>query len=298
MRTFMTVKRKGSFKLSIDKMWREEELKESCFPPRPTRRKMEGREGRGQHRLQRAATRLKTISADKFRVQGRVTDLSGNPLTDVELKVYTGVGTLAQTGRGITDASGRYDFTFTPGFSSATIVPQAATITAHKAGYFELNLNRQGNRLMAGVMPTKDNKSFAGVFLPGKTERIDFVMALAGQIEGLLVDHAGRPVPNRRLSLTGINLPPSSSVFQSTETDKNGRFHFSDVPGSPYKWWFEMWISGEGRSRVQLRTEPLQVDGGTLITVLLEYAAGSDAEPPSLECKGQRMELTTDHLIN
>ncbi len=236
--------------------------------------------------------------ADKFRVQGRVTDLSGNPLTDVELKVYTGYGTLSQTGRGITDANGRYDFIFTPGFSSATIVPQAATITAHKAGYFELNLNRQGNRLMAGVMPTKDNKSFAGVFLPGKTERIDFVMALAGQIEGLLVDHAGRPVPNRRLSLTGINLPPSSSVFQSTETDKNGRFHFSDVPGSPYKWWFEMRISGEGRSRVQLRTEPLQVDGGTLITVLLEYAAGSDAEPPSLECKGQRKELTTDHLIN
>ena len=232
--------------------------------------------------------------ASQFRVQGRITDIAGNPMAGVEVRASTGYGTLSIGGHGTTDDNGRYAFQFLPGFAgnpAATIGLQAAIITAHKVGYFELNLNRQGNWLMASVIPVEENRSYAGVFLPGKTERIDFVMAPAGVIRGHLVDHEGHPLANRRLSLKGTSLPPSSSVLDSTETSNSGHFEFPDVPGSPYSWWFELQGSDRGKARVAYRSDAIpQFKGSTLLTVQVRCFAGSDKEPPSLECTLQRKE--------
>jgi hypothetical protein len=203
------------------------------------------------------------------------------------VRASTGTGTLSIGGHGTTDDNGRYAFQFLPrlaGNPAATIVPQAATITAHKVGYFELTLNRQGNWLMASVLPIDHDGSYAGVFVPGKTERIDFVMAPAGVIRGHLVDHEGHPLANRRLSLKGTSLPPSSNVLDSTETSDSGHFEFPDVPGSPYSWWFELHGSDKGKAKVAYRSDAIpQLKGSTLLTVVVRYFAGSDKEPPSLE---------------
>ncbi len=58
---------------------------------------------------------------------------------------------------------------------------QAATITAHKPGYFEENLNRQGDCLAASGPPSEQEiKAWSGrkdrVFVPDRPLELNFVM--------------------------------------------------------------------------------------------------------------------------
>src|SRR5690349_1447248 len=75
-----------------------------------------------------------------WRAFGRVTDHDGKPLAGVEVAAHCGMGTLRRTGVATSGADGRYALDFGPGIlflRASRPIPQAATIAAHRAGYFE-----------------------------------------------------------------------------------------------------------------------------------------------------------------
>jgi len=173
-------------------------------------------------------------------VRGRVTDGDGKPLAGVLVTAHAGNGTLRQTGKGETDAEGKYGFDFGPGIAYAKndVQLQAATITAHKAGFFEKNLSRQGGLLAALKLPEGEvgwGKAKADVILPGQPREIDFVMLPAAKVSGTLIGKDEKPLTGYSISLKGDELPPSSSVIASGKSDGEGRFVLSDIP-TGFKW--------------------------------------------------------------
>jgi Tol biopolymer transport system component len=176
-----------------------------------------------------------------FSVRGIVRDGNGNPMAGVEMRAHTGIGTLMLTGTALTGSDGRYVLRFGPGMAlmrggRSTVGLQAATISAHRQGYFEKDLGRHGNLAMSDERPEPDDfKGFADVVLPGQPKQLDFVMVSAVRAAGTLVDADGKPLGGYRMSLTGELLPPSSGVLKSGTTDSAGRFEFRDIPDGPYK---------------------------------------------------------------
>lgn len=168
--------------------------------------------------------------------QGTVVDENGDPLPGVELRAFTGVGSLRMGGHTTTDEKGRYVLGFHPSMRGGGQGMQAATIYAVKDGYFELNLCRQGDCVAAMEKP----ESFPGennpwgaseerLFLPGEVKELNFQMAPAANLKGVLTDARG-PLAERKIYVTGADLPPSSNVWDSTKTDDEGRFQFADLP--------------------------------------------------------------------
>ncbi len=206
-------------------------------------------------------------SNDPWRAYGRVTDDSGAPISDVEIWVHTGHGSLFRTGIAKTDADGRYAVSFRPGIQmeKESSQLQFANVTAHKPGWFEKNLNRQGAG--AGAMrdvSKEDLETFKitreQLVLPDKPREVNFVMAKAVTIKGRLlgtgtfptlppqdyrrgdekliagyVKHEKAPLARWKVWLTGPVLAPATGVYASAETDAEGRFEFKDVPVG-YQW--------------------------------------------------------------
>ena len=155
-------------------------------------------------------------------------------MAGVEVTAYCGMGTLRATGMATSGADGRYELNFGPGFlmprGDGTVL-QAATITAHRPGYFEANLCRQGGCHAAEKMPDDDTiKDWGGrkdrVFLPDQPLEINFVMRPAGRVSGKLVDEQGKPLAGYSVGLGGPDSPPSSSAVGSTEADAKGASHW------------------------------------------------------------------------
>jgi hypothetical protein len=173
-----------------------------------------------------------------WRATGRVTDQDGRPLVGVEVWAHCGMGTLFRTGVATSGEDGRYELSFGPGILSvrgggATV--QAATISAHKPGYSEENLNRQGGCRAADGVPDEAQIKAWGVradrlFLPGRSMEINFSMRPAARVSGKLVDEQGRPLAGYSVALNGSDLPPSSSVVCSAYADEQGRFSLEDIP--------------------------------------------------------------------
>ena len=173
--------------------------------------------------------------AEAWSVAGRVVDEAGRPLAGVVVSAHTGMGTAFRTGKAETGADGEYRFNFGPGLRFTDgIELQGATISARKPGYFERNLSRQGDLLMARRLPEGEigwgKKTKDDVILPGQTRRLDFVMLPAARLAGTLIDQDNRPLAGYGVSLTGEELPPSSSVIASVKTDDKGRFSISEIP--------------------------------------------------------------------
>ena len=183
----------------------------------------------------------------KWRAFGRVMDQAGQPLAGVEVSAHCGYGTLRRTGLAISGEDGRYELSFGPGISYVDrngTPTQAATITAHKPGYFEENLNRQGDCVAADVLPSEKAIESRGsrkdrVFLPDRPLELNFVMRPAGRVAGRLVDEQGQPLVRYSVALSGGDLPPSSSVMCWAETDKRGRFSLKDIP-TTFRFQFEV----------------------------------------------------------
>lgn len=169
-------------------------------------------------------------------VRGRVTDGNGKPIQGVTVHASTGIGSLRTTGKADTDTDGKYEFSFGPGISMANndVQLQAATIAVHKAGFFEKNLSRQGDLVAALKLPEGEigwgGKTKDDVILPGKPRELDFVMLPAAKVAGTLIDQDKKPLAGYGVSLTGPDLPPSSSVVAQTKTDEQGRFAIADIP--------------------------------------------------------------------
>lgn len=190
-----------------------------------------------------------------FLVYGSVHDTEGHPMADVDVLVSSGNGTLHRTGAGKTMADGTFSVKFAPGMPTLSTGPdieknrrqtgagsgQAAIVRARKEGYYEVDLCRQGDLRMADYLPERGKDSILTVentVLPDQPFHVSFVMASAAQVSGRLVDGEGKALANRKVTLKGDTLPPAQSVLDSTKTDADGQFSFSDVPLRPY--WFEI----------------------------------------------------------
>jgi hypothetical protein len=201
-----------------------------------------------------------------WQATGRVTDRDGRPLAGVTVNAHCGIGSLKRTGSTVTEADGRYDLRFGPGFlSNDGHLLQAATISVSLDGHVEQNLHRQGDCLAAMAKSENDVLEWGGktvdeLFLPGQPKEINFVMVPAARLRGTIRDAKGDLLDGVRVSLVGDSLPPSSSVAAQTQTDKGGRFELTDIPPG-YAW--------------QLLIEPAKAQSPRLswVSPLMEFQA-------------------------
>jgi hypothetical protein len=210
-------------------------------------------------------------------VTGKVTDESGVPLAGIEITAHCGVGTLHGTGRTVTDEHGEYVLHFGPGYrylvrESSGL--QAATIAPRKPGFFERNLHRQGDLLMAQQPPGETERNAWGphrtIVYPDQPQRVDFVMVPAAEVEGRLLDPQGRPIADHDVWLSGDEQPPSSSVIAAAKTDESGRFRITEVPTRPF--WFAVPV--EGRWVRGFRSEAIPCSAPGRHEVELVFEAG------------------------
>ena len=221
-------------------------------------------------------------------VTGRVTDNAGNPMPRVEISAHCGHGTLRRTDVAITGPDGRYTLRPMPGIhywdeqkEEWHAGVQAATIFAHKHGYYEANLCRQGGLLMADDSRDRGatwGPTTAGVLVPKEPYRLDFVMVPAAVVKRRLVDETGRPVPAKYVSLEGDELPPSSSALASVKTDDDGRFTISSVPSKCY------WFTLRHAQHEWPTTKPIDFAKPGLYEVELAYDGSTDGAA-TLTCK-------------
>ena len=87
-------------------------------------------------------------------VTGSLLTTSGTPIAGVDIIAHTGIGSLLIGGRTTTRPDGTFELPFGPGFWPTDGEGlQAATISAHKDGWFETNLYRQGDLVAAFKLP-------------------------------------------------------------------------------------------------------------------------------------------------
>ena len=201
-----------------------------------------------------------------FFVHGRVTDEQGNGLPGVTVAANCGAGTLRRTGETLTDDNGSYILRFGPGMRTRDetsgkwgVGVQAATIHPAKSGYFDANLNRQGDLLMADRVPASgENVGWKvdtnKLVLPGRPFPLNFVMLPAATIEGELHDEKGAVVPGWAVCLSGENLPPSSSVFTCVDSDEKGYFSVKDAPTTG-RWWLEAYRHADRKRNLPASVE-------------------------------------------
>ena len=198
------------------------------------------------HQAQNKPTAKTERPGGRWRAFGRVTDHEGRPLAGVEVSAHCGMGTLKRTGVATTGEDGQYELNLglrgisAHGDRTAT---EVATIMAHKPGYFEVNLNQQGNCVAANRVLGEEFRIWGNgtdrVFLPGRPLELNFVMRPAGRVAGKLTDEQGNPLVGYSVALTGPERSPSSSVMCWTEVDEQGRFSLEDIP-TTYRFQFEI----------------------------------------------------------
>lgn len=165
--------------------------------------------------------------------KGTVTDRNGEPMEGVSVVAHCGIGTLRRTGAATTGKDGRYELRFGPGGFGGPKLVQAATISVHLSGHTEANLHRQGDCVAAMEKPDGEigwgGKTLEQLFLPNQPKEINFVMVPATSLRGVVLKN-GKPQKNIRVSLTGEQMPPSSSVVGNTRTNDQGEFEIADIP--------------------------------------------------------------------
>ncbi len=204
--------------------------------------------------------------ANPWVVTGKVTDQSGKGLPGVTVRANCGWGTLRPTGETTTANDGTYSLRFAPGMhvldektKQWRAGVQAANVYPSKPGYYERNLHRQGDLLMADEMP--DEKGLRvwsarpeRIVVPEKPYRVDFVMAPAASIEVYVLEEKRRAPADAELWIAGNILPPASSVLASGRTDNTGKWTFDEVP-LEYAW--SLVVRQPGNPRGEVRTQPI-----------------------------------------
>lgn len=221
------------------------------------------------------AARGEAAAAPPWVVRGVVTDEAGRPLEGVEVVAHAGEGTLRPTGRAVTDGRGAYELRFGPGvlFMGDHSGLQAATISPRMLGRVERDLHRQGDLLMASREPRPEEMRWGDrpIVLPERPMRVDFVMVPAAAVEGRLMDKEGRPLAGWSVSADAEELPPSSSVLASAETDAEGRFRFGELPTG------EVWFSARGpeRRRQAMESGRIRLDAARTFEVEIVLEDGA-----------------------
>lgn len=187
-----------------------------------------------------------------FVVHGIVTR-QGMPMKNIIIRVHSGSGTLKRVGEVKTDENGRYECRFGPGMRMKIgektphgVGFQAATITAtcpdtYYESWSEKNLNRQGDCYIAdGDVDFKKMKWLKPnqVISLNQPKEVNFEMIRDHFYEVVVMDSNGNRLKNKKISLNGKELPPSSGVLEQQTTDENGKIVFKNVPAN-FKWWLE-----------------------------------------------------------
>jgi beta-lactamase regulating signal transducer with metallopeptidase domain len=176
---------------------------------------------------------------------GRVTDGEGVPMVGVVVEAKCGSEGLQRTGQAVTDEEGRYRLRFGPDtiFSDEKGV-QKVLISAEKAGFYEVALNRGGTGV--GVLEKPESKEGIQdlwghgiedrLFEPGDAVEIDFEIRPAARVEVRI--SGGRPEGFRgetKVVLTGDTLPPGSRFLEARAYQEGGSLYFVNVPlGVPF----------------------------------------------------------------
>ena len=233
-------------------------------------------------------------------VKGRVTDQSGKGLAGVEVQGRTGVGTLLGGGITATDAAGFYRLILKPGMRTKTsksapkgVGVQAASIFVNKPGWTEQNLCQQGDLLMTDLTPETlgdsakpwgKNSTNDIVFL-NQPKTVNFVMQPAVTLEGTLIITGRKlPIEKQRIWITGPELPPSSSVLTTLQTDEAGRLRYDHLPPG-HDWQFMMQLPN---SEVTLKSETIRFEESASYRFNLELRAPERGgrDQPKLVLKG------------
>jgi hypothetical protein len=202
-------------------------------------------------------------------VFGRVTDSTGNGMSNVSVSASCGLGTLMPTASTNTDVQGNYRLAFGPGrvWSAKSgrvdvtktiegVGVQAAIVQAGKSGYYEKDLGRQGDLRMARELPRPGEHpgiAIERIILPNQPKRVDFVMLPAALISGRVVAANGKSTQGRRFYVGSDKLPPGASVLCEFRPDAAGGFKVGGVPCQSY--WFE---PADG-SLAGVRSNPLAI---------------------------------------
>jgi hypothetical protein len=252
-----------------------------------------------------AAAEDKTTKERPWVVVGRVTDGQGQSIEEVTMRAHCGIGSLWETGATETDKNGRYTLRFSPGMhifsekaGEAPVNLQAATISARKPGFVEKNLCRQGGLTMAARVPPPDHLKWGnlgGPVLPGKPFSLDFVLVPAATIDVELVDAEKGSIAHNSMWLSGTELPPSSSVLDSSKRDAQGRFRFENVPPD-----FAWWLIVQVESRREIRSPSLMFPQPEKYQVRLRLRRNAPTGVDSLEIlsvKNSKGEEVREHVM-
>ncbi|HET6881036.1 MAG TPA: carboxypeptidase-like regulatory domain-containing protein [Pirellulales bacterium] len=266
----------------------------------------------------KSATKVQT-SPGQWRAFGRVTDATGQPLAGVEIRALCGGPTPGLAGAAMSGEDGRYELDFNP-----LVGPtrnnrpsvQSTLIWPRKPGYFEENLNRQGNCLAGSAPPDEAqlktwHVAEDHVFLPNQPLEINFVMRPAAKAAGRLVDEQGQPLVGYSVSLDGPDLYPATSVASDARTDEEGRFVLENIPttfryqftvrkAKPKPPWNDSWASAALRFdrtetedlRAWLGDREIRVDE-LVLRVVGEGVHGKTAT--RLAGNAGKLDLTVDH---
>jgi protocatechuate 3,4-dioxygenase beta subunit len=204
-------------------------------------------------------------------VHGRVTDKDGKPVEGATIRASAGWGSLFSAIIATTDKEGRYSGRFAQSGAVGMLNEDdplnlvSAQVGAHKDGFAEVNLHRQGGMHAAYRQPRPDEKipeyvNADRLFIRGQPREVNFVLVPAAIIQARVLDPTGKPVGDTYLSLAGSELPPASSVMASDKTDAEGKVLFTEIPAG-YSWWFELSVERRKSARsVPMRFEAQRYD--------------------------------------
>lgn len=227
----------------------------------------------------------KTAPRLPWKAIGRVTDAQGDPIQGATIRAHCGMGTLRQSGSATSGPDGQYELRFGPGmWSNNPKLVQAATISVQLDGHFERNLHRQGDLIAAFEKPDGEvgwGKQIGDLFLPGQAKTIDFVMVPSTSLRGAII-HNGKPASGYRVSMTGDDLPPSSSVIANGKTNEKGEFEFKDLP-TGYKFQFKVEPPEAKSPWLAWASAPITFTHGETGDTHFEYVV--DGKPVDFSCQ-------------
>lgn len=149
------------------------------------------------------------------RLEGRISDDLGRPLSGVEVELFGGIATRWSVGKAVTNENGIYRF---------EPAPTGYVIQHKSADGREISYNGLGMRINHPRFAADDNRDwweFRIPLEPGTYYR-DMRLSIGGNLKGTIKDSSGKPAAGLDLRVIGIG-ELTGAVSYST-TDANGDF--------------------------------------------------------------------------
>jgi hypothetical protein len=186
---------------------------------------------------------------------GRVTDIDGKPLSEVPVKVFSGLATCFCVAETKTDDNGMYATRFAQGgiiFSEDWQI--AGMVYARKPGWGDIHDYTQGNLWLVPRKPVpktwldKQDEDPAKFVAPNEPRQVDFVLAPEIAVEGRLLDADDKPLASYTVTLESKEQPPGYRDSKTCITDSDGKFKLTEV--SPVRWFSVLANPPESKQKI------------------------------------------------